>query len=146
MPIFKKIMVAYDGSPHSKKALTKAAELMNRDSDAEMHIVSVTPPPSMDLYSMYGLGLSQKVMDEYNELAQKTMTEAEEFMAEHKDSCQFVRLQGNASQTIIEYADKQKFDLIILGSRGLGAFKGMLLGSVSHHVVTHADSHVLVIK
>lgn len=47
---------------------------------------------------------------------------------------------------IVEYAHKNKIDMIVIGSRGLSGFKKMLLGSVASGVVTYADCPVLVAK
>ncbi len=47
---------------------------------------------------------------------------------------------------IVDYADREKADLIAMGSRGLGGFKRMVIGSVSSGVVTHAKCPVLVVR
>jgi nucleotide-binding universal stress UspA family protein len=47
---------------------------------------------------------------------------------------------------IVEYAEKNKMDLIVIGSRGLSGFKKMLLGSVASGVVTYSHCPVLVVK
>ncbi|HLR03542.1 MAG TPA: universal stress protein [Virgibacillus sp.] len=146
MSMFSRLLVAYDGSPDSQKALTRAAEFIADDSDIQVDIVNVMYPPSMYLYSLYGSQLSQEVLQEVDEKARQTILEAEELMDDYKDACQFIQLEGNARQELIDYADEHAIDLIIIGSRGLGAFKGMLLGSVSQHVVQNARCDVLVIK
>lgn len=146
MAMFQRLLVAYDGSSHSKKALEKAAEFMAEDSNVRTHIVNVTYPPHISLYSLYGPNLSQEVLRDLDKEAQKIISEAEEAMADYKDACYFKRLQGNAPQEIIDYANEHEIDLIIIGSRGLGAFKQMFLGSVSHNVVQQASCPVLIIK
>ena len=50
---------------------------------------------------------------------------------------------GNAARVVLDVAEGA--DLIVLGSRGLGGFAGLLLGSVTQHVVNHADCPVVVI-
>jgi nucleotide-binding universal stress UspA family protein len=54
--------------------------------------------------------------------------------------------EGDAAQRIIETASEVKCGLIIIGSRGRGGFKELLLGSVSHKVTNHAGCPVLVVK
>lgn len=146
MAIFKKILVAYDGSSHSEKAVAKAVEFMEADPSVETHVVNVTHSPHLDMYSLYGLSISQDLADEIDEANKEAIVDAKKLLKGHLNKCRFVRLQGDASQEIMEYTEKEKVDLVILGSRGLGAFKGMLLGSVSHRIVQQADCHVLVIK
>ena len=53
---------------------------------------------------------------------------------------------GSAVQVITDYAASEKIDLIVVGTRGMGGFKKMLLGSVSSGVVTHAPCTVLVVR
>lgn len=54
--------------------------------------------------------------------------------------------KGDAAQRIIETARDENCDLIVLGHRGMGAFKELLLGSVSHKVAIHAGCPVLVVR
>jgi nucleotide-binding universal stress UspA family protein len=53
---------------------------------------------------------------------------------------------GQAVETIVEASKNGKFDLIVIGARGLSPIKEILLGSVSHGVTTHAQCPVLVVK
>ena len=55
-----------------------------------------------------------------------------------------VIVQGNAAQVLLDKSATA--DLLVLGSRGHGAFVGMLLGSVSHHVTAHANCTVAVVR
>ncbi len=57
-----------------------------------------------------------------------------------------VLLTGDAADGIIAQAKKEKADLIVMGSRGFGDLRGLLLGSVSHKVAAHADCGVLTVK
>ena len=54
--------------------------------------------------------------------------------------------QGNAAQRIIETARAEKCDLVVIGSRGLGTFKQLLLGSVSQKVSNYVDCPVLIVR
>jgi len=49
-------------------------------------------------------------------------------------------------ETIISHAAKEDVDLIVVGTRGLGGFKKMLMGSVSSGIISHADCPVLVVR
>jgi nucleotide-binding universal stress UspA family protein len=53
---------------------------------------------------------------------------------------------GDAAQRIIETASEVKCGLLLLGSRGNGGFKELLLGSVSHKITNHAECPVLIAK
>ena len=53
---------------------------------------------------------------------------------------------GDPAQEILECADRENADLIVVGSRGLGDLKGLLMGSVSHKVSQHAKSSCVIVK
>lgn len=55
-------------------------------------------------------------------------------------------LRGNPSKEIIKYVKKQSIDQLVLGSRGLNTFQEMMLGSVSHKVMKHANCPVTIVK
>jgi nucleotide-binding universal stress UspA family protein len=53
---------------------------------------------------------------------------------------------GNVSREIVSFADKGKYDMIVLGSKGRGAIADLLLGSVAQRVLAHASQPVLLVK
>jgi len=55
-------------------------------------------------------------------------------------------LQGPPAEAILDVAKTRECDLIVMGSRGLGQFTGLLLGSQSQKVVQHAECPVLIVK
>ena len=70
----------------------------------------------------------------------------EEQLKKHNLSYQVHILHGDPGPMIVEYANKEAFDLVVIGSRGLNAFQEMVLGSVSHKVVKRVKAPVLVVK
>lgn len=55
-------------------------------------------------------------------------------------------LEGPAAEAILQVAETHRSDLIVMGSRGLGRFTGLLLGSQSQKVVQHASCPVLIVR
>lgn len=55
-------------------------------------------------------------------------------------------MEGRPSERIVEVAKEGKFDVIVMGSRGLGGIKGFFLGSVSDRVADEAACPVLIVK
>ncbi|WP_435521450.1 universal stress protein [Bhargavaea ullalensis] len=118
--MFQQVLVAYDGSDCSRKALEKAAGLIREGRKIHVHVMHVSDPPSMDLYSLFGPSLSQDVLQKMDEAARRTIGDAKKIMAGHEETCCFVQQEGNAGEALIDYANEHGIDLIILGSRGLG--------------------------
>src|SRR5699024_2845295 len=135
MALFQKILVAYDGSSYSKKALAKARKIIELDQGVEVHIVTVTEPHHVN---MYGYNLDRKYMEEIEEKNAKLLAEGKSLMSPFEEKCHTINLQGNVSHEIIDYSIAQNIDLIILGSQGAGSLKEVLLGGVSQKVMRHA--------
>ncbi|MBP1763625.1 MAG: nhaX 1 [Firmicutes bacterium] len=139
---FKKILVAYDGSPDSEKALTMAASLA-QDLAAVILLTSVvsTIPVAvsedMD-YSTWETN-AEKIYAEKVEAAKK-------YCQEMHIEIHTKVLHGNPASEIINYARQEKADMIIAGTRGLGGFGQLLLGSVAHQLVTYSDIPVMIVK
>lgn len=144
--MFNKILVAYDGSTCSKESLATATEFLQKEAEAELHVIHVIDALPANIYGLYGAALTNKVIDEFEEVGNELLTEAQGLTADYKQACTYARLSGNVAEEIVKYAKVKEIDLIIIGSRGLGAVKGMLMGSVSSRVVQQADCHVLTIK
>lgn len=55
-------------------------------------------------------------------------------------------LQGNPSSAILDFCEKEKYDILVMGSRGMGKFKELVLGSVSSKVLHHSSCPVMIIR
>ncbi len=142
--MFKRIVVAYDGSDHAIKALNTAIELA-KAFNSKLDVVEV-----VDTAALLGMGFapipSEVIAQVYNK-AQNDVEQAKKKAQEAgvKDVTSQV-LEGDPATSIIEYASKNGADLIVMGSRGLSTFKRLILGSVSSKVVQESRVPVLVIK
>lgn len=155
---FRKILVAIDGSDSSKRASQVAlglAEGLKADlillhaiSPPTQYYGSTIPTPS----GVAAPPISQHEIDSYYEYARraaKGMVEDIESQAKRggvKVKTEFPQGVSSIVETIIGHAEGEKADLIIIGTRGLGGFKKLLLGSVSSGVVSHASTPVLVVR
>jgi nucleotide-binding universal stress UspA family protein len=78
---------------------------------------------------------SAKILDKCKEIAQAQGVQIETVIAE-----------GDAASNINGYSEKESFDLIVIGSRGLGRLKTAILGSTSNKVLHHSKGSVLIVK
>jgi nucleotide-binding universal stress UspA family protein len=141
---FANLLVAYDGSDLSKKALSHALHLVTDNPDGHLHVVHVYQFPTL----VVGEALipSPASLDkEYYDQAENILNEAKNFLSSYPNAT-FLLRQGQPAADLLEYAEQQGCDLIVMGSRGLGGIREFVLGSVSHNVVQHSKIPVLVIK
>jgi nucleotide-binding universal stress UspA family protein len=146
--MFRRIVVAYDGSKGATEALRKAVEL-TKLCDAELTVLTVYRH-----YSMLESSISMVRPTETPGTLDDAMREHAEEVAEQGKSFAvklgatgaraFVK-NGPVARGIVAFADEHEADLVVVGSRGLGSMDRYLLGSVSHKVSGIADVPVLVV-
>ncbi|KPQ00231.1 universal stress protein [Marinobacter sp. HL-58] len=146
--MFKKILVAIDGSKSSFKAMDKAVELQKL-TEAEIYLLCVYKHHSLFEASLSigrpeGMDIPDKALSEYaKEVVNHAKAKAKENGAVKVRG--FVKA-GRPSSVIVKFAHDKEVDLIVVGSRGTHSDKdGMLLGSVSHRVASKAKCPVLVV-
>jgi nucleotide-binding universal stress UspA family protein len=145
---FAKILVAFDGSPDSLKAVKRASALA-KEFGASVTLVHVYSIPSF----AYG-GPGPMPLVDFKSLEDSARSKARETLDKGKEICAQEGVQAKAElleatsivQAVIEFALKENVDLIVMGTRGMTGFKKLLLGSVSGGVVTHAHCAVLVVR
>ena len=149
---FQRILVAVDGSEGSTRASEVAVDLAEK-YNAQLFILNVfrgypeyvtafpsIPAPSgkaFEDYEAYARKAATEVVGRAVSIAEKKGVKAKPKTSE---------TIGSVVQTITDYGVTEKIDLIVMGTRGMGGFKKMLLGSVSSGVVTHAHCTVLVVR
>ena len=156
--VFKKILVAVDGSESAKRAGTVALGLAEK-LGAELTILyAISPPTGFSGAGYPTIGgispppISQKEIDSFYSYARKVASgivgDVASLAKKQGVNVKTEIPEGVASvvETIISHADKNSADLIVIGTRGLGGFKKLVLGSVSSGVVSHADCPVLVVR
>ncbi|MBM4422124.1 MAG: universal stress protein [Chloroflexi bacterium] len=138
--MFKHILLAYDGSDHARRAAQVAAECA-RTHGAVVRVVCAVEPIAADL----GEPNFSRVAGERRLAGERCVEEARQLIGEGVDVHTEV-LFGPAAAEIITVAEVRGCDLIIMGSRGLGGLRGLLLGSHTQRVISHAHCPVLVVR
>jgi nucleotide-binding universal stress UspA family protein len=133
-----KILVAYDGSERSRKAL----EWTTRFVRPEVTVISVVQT----------LGGSEPISDaaDPTSAALANQQNLQEVIAaalgEHGPAPKVITAAGNPAEEIVRVAETGAFDLVVLGAQGMNAIERFLLGSVSARVARYAPCPVLVVR
>ncbi len=140
MADIKRILVPVDGSETADRSVERAVE-MAQAYGADLHILYVANINQLAINACLSDAILEAVNKAGNEILEKAASKVPENINVITTS-----ETGSPSVTITDFADEIKADLIVIGSRGLGLVKGVLLGSVSQYVVEHAPCPVLVVK
>lgn len=138
--VFCKILVCCDGSKHSDKAIKLSCDVAKKyDSDLTiMYVVDKTLKSDVFAGSEY-----TKILRKY---AQDTILKAQRLAKSQGLEPNVIIKEGNVSEQIIQYSKKSRTDLIVVGSKGLGAVLRFMLGSVSTKIANHSLCSVLIVK
>lgn len=133
-----KILLAYDGSEGAKRALEVVVELV-REGD---HVTVVGVAEGVPLYGYAGTLPSEAQQEE----RRRQVEEAQSALARPGLAATLVLQSGDPAAAILDEAEKQDAELIVLGTRGLSTTERWLVGSVSTRVLHHARCSVLVAR
>ncbi|MGQ0795928.1 MAG: universal stress protein [Nitrosopumilaceae archaeon] len=147
--IIKNILVPYEGSPLSKKALDLGKEIA-RNFNANLELLMIIPmfyPMSEpSIYSGATMGDYSKIIKELKTKGEKEIKIVTEKCRQEGVKAYYKVLEGDVSYTILKYAKKNRINLIVMGSRrmkGLAALKR--LGSTARYVSEHATCPVTIV-
>jgi nucleotide-binding universal stress UspA family protein len=137
---FQRILVGYDGSEQSEKAVD-AAITIARCLDAYVLAMAVArppePPTSVEL---------EAALDNAHEHFEAGLKKVVERGKEQGVTIETAFAVGHPGEQLIHRAEEEHFDLIIVGRRGTSLFQKMILGSVSERVLRYAHCPVMVVK
>lgn len=141
MNAFTNILVAYDSSEHSRKALDLAIKIA-QCSEGKLKV-------------LYAFDKVPTVFgdDETEHFIERAMSKGRDILAEATTCLRGTNIEfttdiveGPAAEAILRIAQAEGCDLIVMGTRGLGMVQGLLLGSVSYRVLHHAQIPVLTVR
>lgn len=140
----KKILVPVDGSASSNRAAEFGARLA-ADTGASLTLLFAFEPTGPATMGMASLS-KKEVKDTVDRIAEKALAGAIKATAKAGVTAKQQVALGHPAADIIDFAKKDKSDLIVMGSRGLSPMKGLLLGSVSEKVLRHASCAVTIVR
>jgi nucleotide-binding universal stress UspA family protein len=143
MPVFTNILVSIDGSDASQRALVRAVEEA-KVWNARLHVIYVV---ETGLFSSIPADNTVEIMYRVLEKEGSTVLEQAKKYATDKGITVITHMkQGHAGSEIVTLADKEKTDLVIVGSHGKSQADRLLIGSVSTYVVTHSKVTTMVVR
>ncbi len=151
-----KLLVCADGSIHSQKAIEKAALIaagLNFDEIAVIHVFDGRQDvPSFTIGSDGYVSDEQierftKLQEENEQERKRIVNDALKVFEKKSLKAYPILAEGHPANTIVKVAREEKFDMVVMGSRGLGGLKKIFLGSVSNAVAQEAkDCTVIIVK
>jgi nucleotide-binding universal stress UspA family protein len=117
-------------------------QLAKQDKTAKLTVVYVLQPLSVTDYH----GVIAQFWENLQEEAQKMMEQVKQSLPAIENPVHVRIIHGHVGKSIVEFAQSNGIDLIIMGSRGLSGLKEFFLGSASHYVTQHANCPVLIVK
>lgn len=154
--MFEKILVPLDGSEHSLKALTFAIQIAKKFGGeiSLIHVYSLTLIPTMvpeptTLTPPFPVMTPAEVsgtIEATRKAGSIVLAEGEQKVKAEGVQVRTILKEGHTVQEIINTAVEDKFDLIVIGARGISKIRELLLGSVTDGVIHHASCPVLVIE
>lgn len=139
--MLNRILLASDGSPHAARAAEHA-----------VHLARLNPATKITvLYCIDGSTSKTDVLQEEGRTAliekRKTRIQStEEVLKEAEVSYEVEIIKGDPGPKIVEYANQNDYEVVVIGSRVLNGFQEMVLGSVSHKVAKRANCPVMIVK
>lgn len=138
--MYRKILVAYDGSEPGKKAFDRALHLAELNK-AQLYVLTVVRTPEIaDEVE------TEAVIENSREYHQKLLAPLQRLTSQKGIKAHFEVGVGHPAEQIIYDADRHDVDLIVIGHRGRSKFARLLLGSISKVVTQYANREVLVVR
>jgi len=140
--MFEKILLAVDGSEHSLHAAKEAGDLARAMKSEILRIVVAFDgiPPYLGEPNL------QQAIDARMKEANMILQKAQDTVGKIPGEIHTELIEGSPAEAIISVAKTREATVIVMGSRGLSAIAGLVLGSTSHKVVSHATCPVLIVR
>ena len=139
--MYQNILLAVDGSEHSLRAAHEASQIAALSKGCSIELVYVVDFAKSKAEVLHAIS-----KEELEQTRRQRLLPVEELLRSRKLAHRTVILHGDPGPAIVDHANQNDFDLLVIGSSGLNVLQEMVLGSVSHKVVKRAKCPVLVVK
>lgn len=139
--MYKHILLAYDGSENAMRAAKEAIKIASSSPESFIEVVY-----AVNIEKSKSEVLHAPSVEALEVMRRQKLSGVENLLKESDISYRVKILRGIPGPEIVKYANEQKVDLVVIGSRGLNALQQMVLGSVSHKVMKRVKCPALVVK
>jgi nucleotide-binding universal stress UspA family protein len=136
------VMVPFDGSPHSESGLAHAVRLAGWTGAKILVLVAYDPPQRMKRRSMLP---AESIVAAMEADAKELATETVQLLLDRGCVARGLVVRGDPADAILEAIDHEEIDMVVMGRRGARSLRGVMMGSVSEHIIRHAGVPVLVV-
>ncbi len=140
--MFENILLAVDGSAHALRAANVAGDLARAMKSKTLRIVVAYD----GIPAYLGEPNLQYAIESRLKEAQEILQKAQETVGKTPAEIHTELIEGSPAEAIIEVAKTRESNVIVMGSRGMGTLTGLVLGSTSQKVVSHAPCPVLIVR
>ncbi|MEO6959266.1 MAG: universal stress protein [Burkholderiaceae bacterium] len=140
----KAILVPVDGSDCSTRAMKFAIEVAKGHDDIVLHLLTVQAPIISGNVKRFIS--TEAIHSYYQEEGKKALIPAKSLLDEAGITCEGIIEVGPAARTIAEFVKKNHCDLVVMGTRGLGAVANLVLGSITTKVLHLVEVPVTLVK
>jgi nucleotide-binding universal stress UspA family protein len=141
--MFSKLLVPVDGSENSFRAL-EAAIFLSKKIEAHTTALHVMEkPPTVYIHPQKEL---ETLLKNYRIQSEQILEKCKQLGNDNGVEIKTVIIEGDVASKIIQYAAKEIFDMVVMGRRGSGRLKEMVLGSVSEKVLHQIKGSVLIVR
>ncbi|MFC4246024.1 universal stress protein [Natribaculum luteum] len=142
MASIDRVLVAFDGTPLSTKALEHALDVYPDASITVLHVIDYVE----ESYGAKALVGDETLQERAHDRSAELLAEAEEIAAEHDLEVSTATEVGKSADKIVEYADTHDSEIIVIGSHGRSGISRILLGSVAETVIRRASVPVTAVR
>ena len=136
-------MVPVDGSDNSYRALEAALVL---SENLESNVTAIHVMEQIPITHIESEKLLNELLTAHKKESQAILSKCSEIARQKGLNIKTILLQGNPTSIILGFSKNEKFDLVIMGSRGRGVFKELILGSLSNKILHHSPCAVMIIR
>jgi nucleotide-binding universal stress UspA family protein len=140
----QKILLAFDGSDSALRAIDYLSKRASASAQGiEVHVVNVQPALHGSVNSFVK---AEQRKQYHHEEGMKALTPARQRLEAAGVPCQIHLFVGEAAEVVARFASQEACDEIVVGTRGLSGFTGMLMGSIAAKIVHLATIPVILVK